>query len=696
MKNLFKVFLVFVLASNLLLGQDTLPDPIDLLLEQLDKHQRLQPQEKLYVHLEKETHRRGEHLWFKLYLVAGSRHRPSPISTGAYVELMDPTGKTVKELYVKINRGQGYGDIAIPYDWARGTYRLKAYTDWMKNFDWDYQPVYSVTIGPEQDKKPEKPRCELDFFPEGGQWVAGLEQKVVFKSATGQPVKGRIEDKAGQTVASLESSYRGLGEFTMTADSSETYFARLEGCTNPIPLPNLMNTGTVMTATKMGNRFVRLQVVTNQEEDGSLLNAVIQSRGVVVSRQKLQVSGDRARALIPLTTLPTGLSQISLFDESLNLLSERLVFNDATTNWNVQSSQKPGKEQWKKVDVTLKDGDSNPLMGHFSVGVFTEDQPSPYADISQYFSLSSELIGIDDPQAFFDPETGKANSHLDQLLITQKWSWITWKSLKMNRLVQTDKSLNDYMNDAYYERQQFEEDEEAIALLDANARRLDDVVVVAKREPVEVETVVPKIYGEGDGGSLDFDDYIFNNSETFVDVLRGRIAGVRVTGSPLEPEINIRGTVTGQDSVFEELEPLILLNNIPTEVSQVLDIPANMIKSIEVYKGASAAVFGMRGAAGAIAIYTSSGFEKEEKSEATAEAAEEKKPDYATPAQFQARPGINKDVSMIHWSPLLTTDEDGRLQFEYKMPEDHEGPVYLRLQGISRSGVTYSETIRLD
>ena len=690
-------FLSLFLAGNMATAQvaDTIPEPIDLLLEQLDKHQRLQPQEKLYVHLEKEMHRKGEHLWFKLYLVAGAKHRPSPISTGAFVELINPKGETVNKLYVKINRGQGYGDIAIPNDWPKGNYRLKAYTEWMKNFDWDYQPVYPVTIGKDATTKAEASGCEVAFFPEGGQWVAGLSQNLAFRSEGNQAIKGHIENKAGEAVVQLESNALGLGRISFTADSSETYFARIEGCNNPIPMPYLRKTGTVMTATKMGNRFLRLDILTNQEPDGSLLHAVIQARGVVVNQLKVQVAGDRARALIPLNDLPVGISQISLFDENLAQLAERLVFKDESSELNIKASQSSGKDKWQKVNLNLTDEQGEAMAGHFSVGVFTEAAPPAFANIDQYFNLSAELVGIEQPKAYFDPETGKANENMELLMMTQKWSWITWKNLKMNRMVRTNKSLNDYMNEAYYERQQFEEDEDAIASLDANARRLDDVVVVAKREPVVQETVVQKIYGKGDGGSIEFDDYIFNNSETFIDVIRGRIAGVRVSGSPLDPKINIRGTVTGQSTDFAELEPLILLNNIPTTVSIVLDIPANMIQSIEVFKGASTSLFGLRGAGGAIAIYTSSMPPERKKQQEVQEDAEEEKPEYSVPARFEGRPSTN-DIKLLHWSPLLTTDEEGELKFEYKKPNDYEGPVYLRLQGISRSGVAYSNVIKLD
>ena len=678
--------------------EETPEEPIDILLERLDKFQRLQPQEKLYLHLEKEVHDQGEHLWFKIYLVAGALHRPSPISTGAYIEMISPEGQSLFKKYIKINRGLGYGDIEITDEMPAGTYRLRTYTRWMKNFDWDFIPETKVVIKEAQATASPQANCDVSFVPEGGKWIAGLPQKLAFYNASGRLVSGSIADSKGNELTKFSSSENGVGTVEMEVEAGAQLFARIEGCEATVKLPKVEESGTVMTARKMGQQFIRLDIATNQEEDGSLLYAVIQSRGVVANRLQIQISGGRARAVIPVKDLPSGIAQISLFNEQVALLSERLVYVDA--DHELEAAHKmivKERSDRQEVELTLKNEDDQAIFGHFSVALFANEKPVAQRSIGPYLSLSAELPLVNNVNAFFDDETGKAKPSLDPLLMTQKWQWITWKTLILNRLTATDKSLNTYMNDAYIERQKFKEDEEAIDNLDPNARRLDDVVVTAKREEVEENTAVPNIYGRGDGGTIDMDKIQANDNETFLDMLRGRIAGVRVHGLGQLATINIRNTVTGSgDSTFVPLEPLIMLDNIPTDLQSVMNLQNRFIKSIDIFKGSQAAIFGMRGAGGAIVIYTRNTpvmnagareqFQDEEEEE---EVDSEPELPYERANEFEPR-SLNEDQGLIFWSPVLTTDEKGHLTFTYKKPENASAEVYMHLQGMGRDGKTYT------
>ena len=79
--------------------------------------------------------------------------------------------------------------------------------------------------------------------------------------------------------------------------------------------------------------------------------------------------------------------------------------------------------------------------------------------------------------------------------------------------------------------------------------------------------------------------------------LEGRVAGLTVSGT----SIRIRGihTITGSN------EPLIVLNGVPLAGSTDLNtINPLDVKSIDVLKGASAAIYGTRGANGVILITT--------------------------------------------------------------------------------------------
>lgn len=76
------------------------------------------------------------------------------------------------------------------------------------------------------------------------------------------------------------------------------------------------------------------------------------------------------------------------------------------------------------------------------------------------------------------------------------------------------------------------------------------------------------------------------------EMIKGEVPGVRVNGT----SINIQGSA----SFISNTEPLIVVDGIPTE--SIDNISPQNVKSIEVLKGAAAAIYGSRGANGVILI----------------------------------------------------------------------------------------------
>ena len=104
------------------------------------------PVEKAYLHLDKFTYTLGDDLWFSAYLVAGGAQLPSPMSKTLYVDLFDGDGLKVAQKIIALENGRGMGDFKIPNFGKTGTYQLKAYTTWMRNFGADYFFTQQVQV----------------------------------------------------------------------------------------------------------------------------------------------------------------------------------------------------------------------------------------------------------------------------------------------------------------------------------------------------------------------------------------------------------------------------------------------------------------------------------------------------------------------------------------------------------------------
>jgi TonB-dependent starch-binding outer membrane protein SusC len=88
--------------------------------------------------------------------------------------------------------------------------------------------------------------------------------------------------------------------------------------------------------------------------------------------------------------------------------------------------------------------------------------------------------------------------------------------------------------------------------------------------------------------------------------LQGKIPGVTVTAQDGRPDAGMSVRVRGGSSISNSNEPLYIVDGFP--VSNINDIPASQIETIDVLKDASsAAIYGARGANGVVIVTTKSG-----------------------------------------------------------------------------------------
>ena len=91
------------------------------------------PQELIYMNHSGPVVFTGEYLHYALHCFNAQTRRTSKISSVAYVALIDQEGNSVFEHKLRLERGKSYGDYFLPTALETGTYKLVAYTQWMKN-----------------------------------------------------------------------------------------------------------------------------------------------------------------------------------------------------------------------------------------------------------------------------------------------------------------------------------------------------------------------------------------------------------------------------------------------------------------------------------------------------------------------------------------------------------------------------------
>lgn len=420
------------------------------------------PQQKVFLHLDKGLYRGGELIWFKAYLVNGRNSMPDTMSTNLYVELIGPGRSRIEIKRIQMSTGFGMGDLLLSDTLPEGQYQLRAFTNWMQNFDPAFyftqtfqliNPGYSKLISPRQAKSNRKEvdnldklaaEIDLQFMPEGGALVNGLESVVGFKALNklglGVSVEGSILDDQGKTITAFSSFYKGMGTFSFTPEKGRKYIALItsQGKEFRFALPVVQETGLVMHAEDQRDRIILSLHSNRPPTNDPVANEVIlagQSGGTLYYHNILSLEKGQAAVTIPKTLFPGGIMQLTIFSGRGEPVAERLVFINRIPVMRIQfKASDTLTEKGTKIifDITTTDLQRNPLPASLSLAVTreTERDSSGSGNIISNLLLTSDLKGyVEDPAGYFKDQSPSTLKALDNLMLTQGWRRFDWNRI---------------------------------------------------------------------------------------------------------------------------------------------------------------------------------------------------------------------------------------------------------------------------
>jgi hypothetical protein len=227
--------------------------------------------------------------------------------------------------------------------------------------------VLSVTI--DDDDSPETvaepiplaiEKIDVQFYPEGGELVAGVENRVYFaaRSPDGRPaaIRGVVYDSHGTAApVAVKSTFEGLGCFTLVPQRRESYSLKITEPAGISAQPKLpaaaadaratLNTGSGVFAE--GDKL-EFSLVAAKADLPLVVTA--SCRGVAVGQQMLVTKpgrdpGSVNSVVIPLDDSVGGVVRLCVFDFSKSppeLLAQRLVYRRMPRRLSVRAEEPAG------------------------------------------------------------------------------------------------------------------------------------------------------------------------------------------------------------------------------------------------------------------------------------------------------------------------------------------------------------------
>ncbi|MEL6556873.1 MAG: TonB-dependent receptor [Bacteroidota bacterium] len=414
-------------------------------ISQLDEHMKSRPQEKLFIHLDKPFYSINDDIWFKAYLVDAVNHKPRKESM-VFVELINKEDEVVASRNVQIIDGGGFGDFNLKkLSLEAGNYTLRGYTTYMRNFDDEFFFYQKIEIlGLEKiDKRVEQPKkdaLKIDFFPEGGELVAGTMNFLAFKASgsylSTDQLSGTIVTAEGEEIAKLKVEKFGLGLIPLKLNNYQPLKAKIKynGQLLEFPLPHVLPAGYTLSVRSTGSNLV---LVADHTQKGKMKNAfvLVHQRGKLIST----ISSNEATAIqktLKINQLPAGILTFTSFDGKGVPQRERIVFVENDGQSMQSAVLKTDRQKYKLREKVLMNIDLTSTANVTGTGSLsitnlgTIPANSRNRHLLSYLLLSSDIKGqIENPAYYFGRNNKDRFKQLDLLMMTQGWRRFTWRQI---------------------------------------------------------------------------------------------------------------------------------------------------------------------------------------------------------------------------------------------------------------------------
>ncbi|MBW3542863.1 MAG: A-macroglobulin complement component, partial [Planctomycetes bacterium] len=280
---------------------------------------------------------------------------------------------------------------------------------------------------------------DLAMYPEGGDLVAGLPNRVYIEARTPAQkpadIAGVVVDGEGRQVGKFRTQHEGRGRFGFTPEAGGKYALRItepSGIATQFPLPELKAAGVVLSSADETSSAGEPVVLSIAGSEARRVKVTLSRREVEVAAKMVAIPADGTPARVELTPRPgsDGVLLATVWDESGRPLAERLVFRRPERS--IRVSIEPDRERYvpggkAKLTIRTTDDSGQPVAAVVGLTV-TDDSVLEMIEkreqaprLPVMVLLENDVRELADAHVYLDPENREAPLAVDLLLGTQGW-----------------------------------------------------------------------------------------------------------------------------------------------------------------------------------------------------------------------------------------------------------------------------------
>ncbi|MCC1484543.1 hypothetical protein [Winogradskyella immobilis] len=407
--------------------------------------------EQVYLHFNKSTYIVGEMLGFNAYVFIKDSKQLSDNTTNLYCQIVDTNDKVIKEKLLLVTSGVSRGEFEIDSLFATGEYRLKAYTNWMRNFtkEHNYFLENFKVINPltNRDDKPQAVSDEIDvqFLPESGHLLEGTDNVIgiIAKDKLGNGISNlrlKLYDDTNTELTETILNEYGIGNFILNPKPGEIYTVKYSynQKRKEQQLLKAENKGVVLSIKELPRKnSIAVSIKTNDNTldliKGKRYKLSIHNGSEIKELQFAFTDLLEVSQTVSLTQLFPGINIFTVFDNEDRPIAERMYFNYKGLNLAPQDYTifNTINNDSIEIRVTMPNVKLDQFQ-NLSVSVL----PSKTKSYEHHQNIISSLYlqpylreAVEQADYYFSDITAAKKYELDNLLLTLGWSSYDWGAI---------------------------------------------------------------------------------------------------------------------------------------------------------------------------------------------------------------------------------------------------------------------------